>query len=77
MNLFFWQLLFWGRKLCCDQNHYTPVLVDLKCQLSNEILCGIFFAHAKEMCFCYCTEYAIQTNGYKKIGSSKDAETAS
>ena len=46
-------------------------------QLSNDILCGMCLAHAKEVCFCHCTEYAMGTNGYKKIGSSKDAEAAS
>ena len=45
-------------------------------QLSNVVLCGMCFAHAKEMCFCYCTEYATQTNGHKEIGSSNDVETA-
>ena len=44
---------------------------------SNEIMCAMWFAHATKMCFYYCTEYAIQENGYKEIGSSKEAEIAS
>ena len=41
----------------------------------NEPL-AVCFAHAKQICFCYWTEYAIQANGCEEIGSSKDAETA-
>ena len=46
-------------------------------QPSNEIMCAMWFAYATQMCFYYCTEYAIQENGYKEIGTSKDAEIAS
>ena len=44
---------------------------------SIEIMYAVCFAYAKQICFCYWTEYTIQPNKCEEIGSNKGAETAS
>ena len=70
MNLFFSIAFVLGSQIMlCPKSVYPCHSCPGMSHTSPEVMCAVCFACAKQICFCYWTEYAIRPNGCEGVGA--------